>query len=60
MGRMGRQKELSVASNKAHAIARGLRSAKSLTSAQRRVAVTELTESARELVADLETITDER
>lgn len=56
---MGDQKQLSVASNKAHRIARALRNSKSLMSSQRRVAVREITESARELVADLEAIADE-
>ncbi len=55
---MSGQNQLSVASNKARAIARRLRSSKSLVSSQRRVAVREITESARELVADLEAIAD--
>ena len=55
---MGGQHQLSVAANRAHKIARGLRTSKSLVSSQRLVAVREITESARKLVADLEAITD--
>jgi hypothetical protein len=59
VGRKGRQYQLSLIANNAHTIAKSIRSAKSLVSAQRRERVKEITESARQLVADLEAITDE-